>query len=199
MDLVKKLVAHGADVNARQTKEPQDGYRNKLNRIGATPFLLAAQVVDLALMRLLLDLGADPLSTNEDGTTALLAAAGVAVWPNETAGSQEEALDAVKLMIELGDVVTTINANGDSALHGSVMRGSKELTLFLLEQGAALNHVNDCRWTPLTIAQGVFYGNLGRRFPELEVVLLDQGATSPSAPGSPPPYSDPEYPARCSR
>ena len=42
------------------------------------PFLLAAQVVDLELMRLLLDLGADPLSTNEDGTTALLAAAGVA-------------------------------------------------------------------------------------------------------------------------
>lgn len=199
LELVRALVAHGVDVNARQTKEPQDGYRNKLNRIGATPFLLAAQVVDLAVMRLLLDLGADPLSTNEDGTTALLAAAGVAVWPNETAGSQEEALDAVKLMIELGDVVTTINTNGDSALHGSVMRDSKELTLFLLEQGAALNHVNGCRWTPLTIAQGVFYGNLGRRFPELEVVLLEQGATSPSAPGSPPPYSDPEYPARCSR
>ena len=43
-----------------------------LNRIDATPFLLAAKVVDLELMRLLLDLGADPLLTNEDGTTALL-------------------------------------------------------------------------------------------------------------------------------
>ena len=52
----------GADVNARQTSEPRDGYRNQLNRIGATPFLLAAKSVDLPLMRLLLELGADPAS-----------------------------------------------------------------------------------------------------------------------------------------
>ncbi len=117
----------------------------------------------------------------------------------KSAGSKEEALEAVKLMIELGDVVTTVDGHGDSALQGSVMRGSKELTLFLLEQGAELSHVNECGWTPLTIAQGVFYGNLGRRFPELEVVLLELGATSPVAPGSPPRYREPEYLARCSR
>ena len=127
LELVEALVAHGADVDARQTKEPRDGYRNRLNRIGATPFLLAAKVVDLKLMRLLLDLGADPLVTNEDGTTALLVAAGVGVWPNESAGSMEEALDAVRLMIELGDVATTVDDHGDTALHGSVLRDSKEL------------------------------------------------------------------------
>ena len=43
LDLVKQLVQHGADVNARETKEPRDGNRNMLNRIGATPFLLAAE------------------------------------------------------------------------------------------------------------------------------------------------------------
>ena len=185
LELVKALVAHGADVNARQTKEPQDGYRNMLNRIDATPFLLAAKVVDLDLMELLLDLGADPMLTNEDGTTALLVAAGIAVWPNESAGSKEEAFEAVKLMIELGDSVTTVDDNGDTALHGSVMRGSKELTSFLIEQGVELNHVNERGWTPLTIAQGVFYGNLGRRFPELETMLLDRGATSPPQPELP--------------
>ena len=185
LELVKALVAHGADVNARQTKEPQDGYRNMLNRIDATPFLLAAKVVDLDLMELLLDLGADPMLTNEDGTTALLVAAGISVWPNESAGSKEEALEAVKLMIELGDSVTTVDDNGDTALHGSVMRGSKELTSFLIEQGVELNHVNERGWTPLTIAQGVFYGNLGRRFPELEIMLLDRGATSPPQPELP--------------
>jgi ankyrin repeat protein len=198
LELVETLLAHGADVNARQTKEPRDGYRNILNRIGATPFLLAAKVVDLELMHLLLEHGADPLLTNEDGTTALLVAAGVGVWPNESAGSNEEALDAVKLMIELGDVVTTVDAHGDSALHGSVMRGTTELTLFLLAQGVELGHVNECGWTPLTIAQGVFYGNLGRRFPELEVALLELGATSPFAPGSPG-YRELGYPARCHR
>ena len=45
LDLARKLVKLGADVNARQKKEPKDGYRNQLNRIGATPFLLAAKSV----------------------------------------------------------------------------------------------------------------------------------------------------------
>ena len=185
LELVEALVAHGADVNARQTKEPRDGYRNILNRVGATPFLLAAKVVDLELMRLLVDLGADPLLTNEDGTTALLVAAGISVWPNESAGTAEEALEAVKYMMKLGDKVTTIDDNGDTVLHGSVMRGAKELSLFLLENGAELNHVNERGWAPLTIAQGVFYGNLGRRFPELETMLLGLGATSPPQPELP--------------
>jgi hypothetical protein len=43
LDLVRRLVARGADVNARITKEPRDGNRNMLNRIGGTPFLMAAK------------------------------------------------------------------------------------------------------------------------------------------------------------
>ncbi len=186
LELVRALVAHGADVDARQTAEPGDGYRNMLNRSGATPFLLAAKAVDLEMMRLLLELGADPLLANEDGTTALLVAAGVGIWSSsESPGSADEALEAVKLMIELGDSVTTVDDNGDAALHGAVMRGSPELVLYLLEHGAALDPVNERGWTPLTIAQGIFYANLGRRWPDMEALLLGLGATSPTAPEPP--------------
>ena len=186
LELARALVAHGADVDARQTAEPRDGYRNQLNRTHATPFLLAAKAVDLDMMRLLLDLGADPLTANEDGTTALLVAAGVGIWSSsESPGSAGEALEAVKLMVELGDSVTTVDANGDAALHGAVMRGSPELVLYLLEHGAALNPVNERGWTPLTIAQGIFYANLGRRWPDMEALLLGLGATSPTAPEPP--------------
>lgn len=186
LELARALVAHGADVNARQTAEPRDGYRNMLNRSGATPFLLATKAVDLEMMRLLLELGADPLLANEDGTTALLVAAGVGIWSSsESPGSAEEALEAVKLMVELGDSVTTVDDNGDAALHGAVMRGSPELVLYLLEHGAALNPVNQRGWTPLTIAQGIFYANLGRRWPDMEALLLGLGATSPTAPEPP--------------
>ena len=186
LELARALVGHGADVNARQTAEPRDGYRNMLNRSDATPFLLATKAVDLEMMRLLLELGADPLLTNEDGTTALLVAAGVGIWSSsESPGSAEEALEAVKLMIELGDSVTTVDDNGDAALHGAVMRGSPELVLYLLEHGAALNPVNQRGWTPLTIAQGIFYANLGRRWPDMEALLLELGATSPTAPEPP--------------
>ncbi len=186
LELARALVAHGADVDARQTAEPRDGYRNQLDRTGATPFLLAAKAVDLDMMRLLLDLGADPLTTNEDGTTALLVAAGVGIWSSsESPGSAEEALEAVKLMVALGDSVATVDANGDAALHGAVMRGSPELVLYLIEHGAALDPVNERGWTPLTIAQGVFYANLGRRWPDMEALLLGLGATSPTAPERP--------------
>ena len=186
LELARALAAHGADVNARQTAEPRDGYRNMLNRSGATPFLLAAKAVDLDMMRLLLELGADPLLANEDGTTALLVAAGVGIWSSsESPGSAGEALEAVKLMVELGDSVTTVDDNGDAALHGAVMRGSPELVLYLLEHGAALNPVNQRGWTPLTIAQGIFYANLGRRWPDMEALLIGLGATSPSAPEPP--------------
>ena len=186
LDLVRILVAHGADVNARQTAEPRDGYRNVLNRLGATPFLLAAKAVDVTLMRLLLELGADPLLPNQDGTTALLVAAGVGIWSaSESPGSAAEALEAVRLMIALGDSVTTVDANGDAALHGAVMRDSETLLRFLVDQGAAVNPVNEKGWTPLTIAQDVFYANLGRRFPRMETVLLEYGATSPLTPAPP--------------
>ena len=186
LELARALVAHGADVDARQTAEPRDGYRNMLNRSGATPFLLAAKATDVEMMRLLLELGADPLLANEDGTTALLVAAGVGIWSSsESPGSAEEALEAVKLMVELGDSVATVDDNGDAALHGAVMRGSPELVLYLLEHGAALNRVNQRGWTPLTIAQGIFYANLGRRWPDMEALLLGLGATSPTVPEPP--------------
>tara|TARA_B100000749_G_C18132266_1_gene344376 strand:- start:235 stop:411 length:177 start_codon:yes stop_codon:yes gene_type:complete len=54
--------------------------------------------------------------------------------------------------------------------------------MFLVEQGDELNLVNKRGWTPLTIAQGIFHSNLGRRWPEMETLLLELGATSPTSP-----------------
>ncbi len=185
LEFVEALVEHGADIDARETKEPRGadgsgtpgGYRNILNRVGATPFLLASKAVDIDLMRLLVRLGADPLLPNEDGTTALMVAAGVGIWAvGESPGTNAEALDAVELMLELGDVVTAVDANGDTALHGAVIRGSEPLVRFLVEQGADLEAVNEKDWTPLTMAEGVFYSNTGKRWPEIETLLLELGA-----------------------
>ena len=185
LDFVRALAAHGADLDVRETKEPRGGdgsgtgggYRNVLNRVGATPFLLAAKAVDVELMRLLVTLGADPLLPNEDGTTPLMVAAGVGIWAvGESPGTNEESLAAVELMIELGDVVTTVDANGDTALHGAIIRGSEPLVRFLLDEGADLEAVNGKGWTPLIMAEGVFYSNTGKRWPEMERLLLELGA-----------------------
>ena len=137
LEFTRKLAAHGADLNARMTKEPNNRYRNVLNRIGSTPFLLAAKAADVEMMRLLVELGADPLLPNEDGTTPLMVAAGVGIWAvGESPGTNEEALEAVEYALDLGGDITAIDDNGDTALHGAIIRGSEPLVRFLLDNRA---------------------------------------------------------------
>lgn len=176
-DLVRALAAAGADLDARQTKEPRDGNRNLLDRIGSTPFLQAAKVADVEMMRLLVDLGADPSLATAEGVTPLMAAAGVGIWKiGENPGTNAEALAAVRLAWELGNDVNAVDANGDTALHGAVHRGAGAIVRFLVEKGADVDAVNGKGWSPLSVAQGVFYPNTFNRHPELAALLLDLGA-----------------------
>ena len=175
LELVRTLVKHGADVNARQQKEPRDGNRNMLNRIGATPFLLASKAVDLRLMQTLLDVGADPRLANVDGTTPLMVAAGVGIWaPGESPGTEEEALAAVKLVLEVGGgKATDVDKNGNTALHGAIHRGgSIPILRLLVDNGAKLDVRNSKGWTPLSIADGIEYTpDIFKRYPETAAVL----------------------------
>lgn len=177
LELVRRLVAAGADLNRRMTKEPTDGNRNMLNRIGSTPFLMAAKADDVPLMRLLLESGADPSIPNEDGTTALMVAAGVGIWaPGENPGTHAEALAAVQLALEAGGgAVNNIDDNGETALHGAVYRGGAiPVIRFLAERGARLDVVNKKGWTPLVAAEGVEYTPaVLKRYPEAAALLRD--------------------------
>ena len=159
-----------------------------LNRMGATPFLLAAKVADIEMMRLLADMGADPSLTTDNGATPMMAAAGVGIWKiGENPGTNEEALEAVALTWELGNDVNTADANGDTALHGAVHRGAGEIVRLLHDKGANLDAVNATGWTPLSIAEGVFYPNTFNRHPEIVTLLLslgaDRGGGDPTADG----------------
>ncbi len=175
LDVVRKLAAEGADLNARMTKEPRDGNRNMLNRIGATPFVMAAKSADVPLMRVLLELGADPKIKTNDGTSALMAAAGVGVYgPGESPGTHEEALEAVKLAFEVGGGdVNDANRDGETALLGAVYRGGAVPVIqFLAEKGATLDVPNKKQWTPLLAAEGVVYASSGiRRYPEAAALI----------------------------
>jgi ankyrin repeat protein len=175
LDVVRKLVAKGADVNARMTKEPRDGNRNMLNRLGATPFVMAAKSADVPLMRVLLQLGADPKLKTSEGASALMVAAGVGVYgPGESPGTAEEALEAVKLAFEVGGGdVNDVDADGETALHGAVYRGGAvPVVQFLIERGARLDVENSKKWSPLFAAEGVVYASSGiRRYPEAAALI----------------------------
>jgi ankyrin repeat protein len=161
LEFVRKLVAQGADVNARATKRPQMGLTT-LNSIGATPFLLAARTADFELMRLLAGLGADPKMPNEDNTTPLMVAAGVGTQnPGEDPGTEAEVLEAVKLALELGGDLNAVDNNGETVMHGAALKHVPSVVRYLAERGARMevwNRPNKRGWTPLKIAEGVQRG-----------------------------------------
>jgi ankyrin repeat protein len=175
LDLVRRLIARGADPNARIRKDLKEDPRtglNALNRTGATPFLLASKSADVPLMRVLVENGADPKIANADNTTPLMVAAGVSIFaPGEDPGTNEEALEAVQLALELGGEVNAADAKGDTALHGAATRGSNALVRLLVEKGARLDVKNKKGWLPLTIAEGVMIGGTLKRQPETAALL----------------------------
>lgn len=169
LELVRKLVAHGADLNARMTKNPDLGMNiseTNLTRTGATAFMMAARAADVELMRLLVELGADPSIPNKDNTTPLMAAAGVGNrLPGEDPGTESEVLEALKFLLDLGADVNAVDNNGESALHGAAYRFLPSAVHFLAEHGARVEmwglQKNRKGQTPLNIAQGVMRGTGG--------------------------------------
>jgi ankyrin repeat protein len=174
IEIVKKLAAKGADVNFRMTRQSRAGL-SSLNTIGATPFMAAARTADVELMKLFVSLGADPKIPNADGTTSLMVAAGLGTRsPGEDAGTEEEAVDAVKYCLSLGLDVNAIDNNGNTAVHGAAFKHLPLVAAELLAAGAKVavyNQKNNQGWTPLRISDGVHRGMNLRSSPTTSVVL----------------------------
>ncbi len=194
-ELVKSLLVHGADPNARMAKDflPYNIHRFARNRgndlpqvgmTGATPLLLAAAAGDYGMMRVLVEGKADPKMSTVEGLTPLLAAAGVGCERNERGGAgaaggggggediseelQQKTLEAVKLAVRLGDDVNAIGPGGRTALHGAALWGETEVIKFLAENGANLEAKDMYGETPLTIALGDPGQLVFRQLPNLD-------------------------------
>jgi uncharacterized protein len=185
VDFVTALLAHGADPNARTQRNPNYGMKVKGgngNLVGATPFLIAAQANDVAIMRQLLAHGADPNAPTKLGTTPLMVAAGIGHLPGMSRSTETNALEAVKLCVELGADVNAVNKSGDTALHGAAWRHfADSIVQFLVDHGANMDARNKRGWTPLVIAEGVFTGG-NKIFSPSTTVLLRKLGAAPSPP-----------------
>ncbi len=142
-DFIKLLLDQpNIDVNTRVkfNTEIRNGQRATwLEEAGATPFLRAALCGDVEVMRWLLAKGADPKLATTDGTTPLMAAAGVGFSEGFIHDrSVEESVAAMKLLLELGTDVNAQNAGGLTALHGAAHKSGIEAIKLLVENGASL-------------------------------------------------------------
>jgi uncharacterized protein len=190
LQFAEKLLAHGADPNARTREVPPSrrwlyslGDVSWVDFTGETPFLRAALSADTEAMRMLLDHGADPNLPAFAGTTPLMAAAGVnwVVAQTYTVSKQAE-IDAVNLCLQLGADVNATNSMGLTALLGAVNRGANDVIRVLVAHGARLDVVDKEGRSAQRWAEGVFLAAVGAERKPETIALLAELANAETAP-----------------
>jgi ankyrin repeat protein len=151
LDLTKQLIAKGADVNAKTNKTAAGG-RGGFFRAPSgeqTALMLAARANKPAIMKALVEAGADPKLRAQDGSTLLMAAA------------NSGHLDAVAYAYELDpEAIKAVTDTKSAVMHASVT-GSMQVSTqpeickvvqFLADKGADLDPVDANGRTPIIIA-----------------------------------------------
>jgi uncharacterized protein len=152
--LVKALLAHGANVNARMTQPQPTFAGGYLDAVGSTPFLLAASANDMEMMRILLEAGADPKILTATNASAIMAAASLNHSIGEDLVTEAQALESVKFLLDLGVDPKGETTFGENALFGPAYRGWNQLLAQLIDLGVNVNAVSKAGVTPWLAASG---------------------------------------------
>ena len=139
LDLMKALLAKGADPNARLG--PKLWFRtfhgDWVDPDGATAFWRAAQSNDIPAMRLLVSVGADPSIPTRPGGSPLQAAAGFGYQPQTSNFAPDARLATLRYLVEeLGADVNSKDDKGYTPLHGAALMEDLELIDYLVSRGA---------------------------------------------------------------
>ena len=149
LDLIKDLLALGANPNARLGPKPwfrTFGNSSGPDPAGSTAFWRAAQAIDMAAMKLLL--GAAPIQTSH--RRPMFAAAGGRGYGTRTSRARnvvpDARMDAVKFLLEeVGADVNSKDDKGFTVLHGAAFLARNDIILYLVEKaqtsGARANQI----------------------------------------------------------
>jgi ankyrin repeat protein len=162
LDIVRKLLAKGADVDAPLTQ--QVPYRTKLDRggdsvmgAGTTPLIRAAKAGDAAVIRLLLEKGANARATTRNGVNAVMMAANVGTREEDMTGrnkTEREAIESIALLLAAGADINGSDTQGRTAAHGAALWGLTDVIRFLHQKGARFDAKDKRGFTPLDTALG---------------------------------------------
>ena len=122
-----------------------------------TPLLLACTFGNKAVVQILLDWGANPMTRNKFGVTPL----------HNAAKNRDK--NVIKMLLEAGADPTPADNFGNTPLHYAATRKSKYVVKVLLDGGADPNKKNNIGQTPLNAA-------VRCKFKDNVRVLLDGGA-----------------------
>ena len=212
LPLVEALLARGADPNARISSSAMlmdyIGYPRKGafepfacgtgDLRGATPLWVAAHEANrptapesageeyvrdsAAIIRALLDAGADQHLTTDDGTTPFMAAAGLGrstYRPRQPRGVRSPSAEAaVRILLEAGADIDAVNEADFNALHGAAFRGLDEVVTYLVEQGADVDARDFKGRTAYRLAEGSKQSFQFQSWPETAALLRRLGANT---------------------
>jgi ankyrin repeat protein len=161
LDVAKLLVDKGANVNAEYTKTvpPRQAQGNINVAPGSTALYRAVRAIDLASVKLLVDAGANPSLALKDGSTPLMAAAGLGAPRGgdeevTEAGDRNDPVDVMKLLVEKGADVNAANEAGMTPMHYAVQRGVEPIIQYLASKGARFDAKNKQGRSPADLARG---------------------------------------------
>ena len=171
LELVRKLVSKGADLNARTARisTPDPGFFRPPSG-EQTPLLLAAKFNQVDVMRVLIEAGADTKLKAQDGTTLFLAAAG------------SGHVEAAKYAYEFDKEVKAVDNLGFTAMHESMSGTGRlatqpeltELVQYLADIGVPLDEVDSRGRTPIQIGD---VAPLDQPIQRMADIIVSRGGT----------------------
>jgi ankyrin repeat protein len=132
------------------------------------------------VLQALLAAGANQHLTTDDGSTPLMAAAGLGratYTPREPRGIRSPTAEqAVTVLLEAGGNINAVNEADFTALHGAAFRGLNEVVQYLVEHGADINARDFKGRTPFRLAEGAKQSFQFQSWPETADLLKQLGA-----------------------
>ena len=189
LEFVRKLVARGANLNARATRRPPIGTTGEPVRRDTVPAGRANR--GAPLMRLLVELGADPCCRMLTARRRSWSPQAWHQFARRRIPEPKTKSSKPSRCSQFGSDINAVDKNGETAMHGAAYKQVPAAVQLLAERGAKVeiwNRKNRKGWTPLQITIGVHRGMNIQKSPATEAavreVMIAAGVEPVVPPGS---------------